>query len=133
MKTLKDLFPDKWLTPEHLQGKQVTATISAVNIEELWQEQTKQKQPKLVLSFKGKSLRLPLNKTQAKAVAKITSSETFADWVGASIQLAPAIARNRKPTIAITNPPKPKATQPKLTNQPEQPEPALADDNPFNN
>ena len=30
IQTVTELFPDKWLTPQHLQGKRVQATISAV-------------------------------------------------------------------------------------------------------
>ena len=112
--TIKDLFPDKWLTPQHLQGKRVQATISAVTVEQLFQSQTNEKEPKLVLAFEGKTLRLPLNKTQAIAIAEITGTETFGEWTGTAIQMTPATARNKKLTIRIEAVPKPKATQPAL-------------------
>lgn len=99
-KSWKDVYPSQWLTAEDLQGRQATVRISGVAVEEL-RQQTGSKEPKLVLSFAGKAKRLACNKTQCKALAQITGTDLFEGWKDVQITLAPAMASNGKPTIAI--------------------------------
>ena len=99
-KSWKDVYPSQWLTAEDLQGRQATVRISGVAVEEL-RQQTGSKEPKLVLSFVGKSKKMVCNKTQCKALAQITGTDLFEGWKDVQITLAPAMASNGKPTIAI--------------------------------
>jgi len=99
-KSRKDVYPSQWLTAEDLQGRQATVRISGVAVEEL-RQQTGSKEPKLVLSFVGKSKKMVCNKTQCKALAQITGTDLFEGWKDVQITLAPAMASNGKPTIAI--------------------------------
>ena len=73
MPSIKDLFPDKWLRPEHLRGRAVTVAVQGAQVEQLFNPRSRRNEPKLVLEFHGKQLRLPLNKTQAHAMAAITN------------------------------------------------------------
>ncbi len=102
MTSIKQLFPDRWLRPEHLRGKAHQVAVEAVTIEELWNPRSRVKEPKVVLSFHGKPLRLPLNKTQAFTVAAITRTQEIESWVGHQLVLSPGIAPNRSDTIAIS-------------------------------
>lgn len=105
-KTVDDLFPSPWLKPDDLNGRSVTVTIKHVTFEYLHNPRTNQKELKAVLDF-GRSKRLPLNKTQALAVADIAQSRTFTDWPETAVTLRPGMARNHKATITITPAPAP--------------------------
>ena len=102
MPSIKDLWPDKWLRADHLQGKRVVVTIARVDVEELYNPRTRQEQAKIVLTFHGKALRLPINKTQARALAQITQTDDYNAWTGARVVLTPARAPNGSDTIAIS-------------------------------
>lgn len=102
MPSIKDLFPDKWLIAEALQGKQPTVEIERTTVEELYNRRSRQDEPCLVVAFKGKKLRLVCNKTQATAIAEIAGTEDYTQWKGAHIRLAEAKAPNGKHTIAIS-------------------------------
>lgn len=99
-KSWKDVYPSQWLTADDLQGRQATVRISGATVEEL-RQQTGSREPRLVLSFVGKSKRLACNKTQCKALGEITGTDLFEGWINAQITLSPAMASNGKPTIAI--------------------------------
>ena len=63
------------------------------------------KENKIVLAFKGARKRLPLNKTQAKTLAGLLG-DNAEKWAGRTLILAPAVAPNRKATIAVGTPKK---------------------------
>lgn len=102
MPSIKDLFPDKWLRPEHLRGHSVPVAIAGAQVEQLFNPRTRKNGPKLVLEFHGKQLRLPLNKTQANALAAITGTDDYSQWRGHQCVLSPGIAPNQQPTIQIS-------------------------------
>ena len=99
--TVTELYPPKWLKAEHLQGRAVTVKITAAIVEDFRQVDGQMK-PALVLSFEGKRLRLICGKTQVHDAMMAIGSERFADWPGHLLTLAPAVATNGKPTIAIS-------------------------------
>ena len=99
----KDVYPSQWLVADDLQGRQATVRISGVKVEDLRQRDGS-KEPRIVLSFAGKSKLLALNKTQAKALEEITGTDLFEKWIEAQVILAPAVASNGKGTIAILRP-----------------------------
>ena len=102
MASIRDLFPDKWLKPHHLAGRTPTVAIEAVTVEQLFDPRARRHGPKIVLTFYGKEKRLPLNKTQAVALATITGEEDYTTWPGHLCQLSAGVAPNGAPTIVIT-------------------------------
>lgn len=104
MPSIKDLWPDKWLKPETLQGKRVFVTIESATVESLYNPRTHRHEPRLILTFWGKTLRMPLNKTQARSVAAITATDDYSEWIGHSAILAATTAPNGSPTITILEP-----------------------------
>jgi len=132
MPSYRDLWPDKWLKAEHLQGRRPTVAVETVVVERLHSPQTRKAEPRLVASFYGKSLRLILNKTQAQALAAITGTEDYTAWPGHQVVLSAGIAPNGKGTITISpvpDPPTAKASNghnpaARLTQPPAQAEPA---------
>jgi hypothetical protein len=102
MPSLKDLWPDKWLRAEHLQGKRPTVAIEAVTVEPLYNPRSKKSEPRLIVAFYGKSLRLVANKTQAHALADICRSEDYTTWVGHRVVLSTGRAPNGADTILIS-------------------------------
>ena len=121
MPSIKDLYPDKWLRPEHLRGRTVTVAIHGAQIEQLFNPRTRKQEPKIVIEFHGKRLRLPLNKTQSFALAAITGEEDFTRWAGHQCTLGPAVAPNGQPTIQIGATPEPEP-------EPEESEDAAAEE-----
>jgi hypothetical protein len=102
---ISQLYPDKWLAAKHLQGRSVTVAITAATVEQLFNPRTKSNEPKFILQFHGKQLRLVLNKTQAHALATITGSDDSDEWKGHLVTLSPSIAPNKAETILISRPP----------------------------
>ena len=109
--TISDLFPDRWLRPDDLNGRSFTITIRAVIFEELHNPRTNRKELKAIVDF-GRTKQLPLNKTQAHAIADIAGSETFSDWPGTAVTLKAGLAHNNKETIHITPAKAPKQKPP---------------------
>ena len=109
--TISDLFPDRWLRPDDLNGRSFTVTIRAVIFEELHNPRTNRKELKAIVDF-GRTKQLPLNKTQAHAIADIAGSETFSDWPGTAVTLKAGLAHNNKETIHITPAKAPKQKPP---------------------
>lgn len=101
---ITQLYPDKWLSAKHLQGRTVTVTVESAAVEHLFNPRTKRNEPKFVLGFYKKSLRLVLNKTQAQALVAITGQDDSDDWKGHQISLSPSIAPNGAATITISKP-----------------------------
>jgi hypothetical protein len=98
--TVSELYPRLWLKPEDLRGRSITVTVVSVDVQEFRQRDGSHKAA-AVLSFERASKRLIANKTQVQALATILGSERFAEWVGKSVALAPDVAPNGKPTIAV--------------------------------
>ena len=105
MTSIKELFPDKWLRAAHLAGKRPRVIIESATVEQLFNPRTRRPEPKIVIAFYGKSLRLVCNKTQATALAALTGSEEIETWAGHEIVLSTATAPNGSPTIVITGVP----------------------------
>jgi hypothetical protein len=83
-----DVFRDKYLKAEHLNGKAVLVTITAAPLETL--KNTKgEEQQKIVLHFAKSSKTLPLNITNFDAVADVCGEDTD-DWVNKQIELYPS-------------------------------------------
>ena len=102
MPSIKELWPDKWLRAEHLQGKRPTVAIDCVSVEQLYNPRSKKHEPKLIIAFYGKSLRLVCNKTQAQALATICSTDDYTAWVGHRVVLSTRRAPNGADTILIS-------------------------------
>ena len=98
------LYPSRYLKAEDLKGRAVRVTISAVTIEELRNPRTNAKDTKAVLHFSRSEKVLPLNKTQAFALASITGSTDTDAWPGFVVVLAAGRAPNGQQTITITAP-----------------------------
>ncbi|HEY64247.1 MAG TPA: hypothetical protein G4O02_06710 [Caldilineae bacterium] len=102
--TVSELYPSKWLKAADLGGRAVVVKIVAVDVEEFRQRDGSKKLA-AVLTFERARKRMILNKTQCGQMVTITGSERFADWVGHTVMLAPAVAHNGKATIAIRKAP----------------------------
>lgn len=102
MPSIKDLWPDKWLRAEHLQGARPRVSLEAVTIEQLYNPRSKKYEPRLIISFYGKQLRLVCNKTQANALATITGTDDYTQWQGHQVVLSTGRAPNGSDTITIS-------------------------------
>ncbi len=100
MKTVSEVYPSMWLSPADLKGMKVAVTISEVAVEEL-RNATGGKQPKIILTFHGKTKRMALNVTQARSVAQLTGTEEFEAWAGHSVALFATETPNGHSTIGI--------------------------------
>jgi hypothetical protein len=74
----------KYLKAADLNGREVTVRIAGVQIEQFGKENER----KPVISFDGKSKGLPLNKTNARAIAAMFGNETE-NWIHSEITLFP--------------------------------------------
>lgn len=113
---VSDFWPEKWLRPEHLNGKAYTLVISKVEPVEVMDPTAKQKVRKPAVSFAGATRPLILNKTQALAIQDIAGTEDMTRWPGTKVTLAPGIASNKKATIVCSKP-APAPAQPARTEQ----------------
>ena len=98
-KSVSEMFPSKWLRAADLP-RVVTVKIASVDVQEMRQVDGTRAW-KALIGFEGKEKRLIVNKTQAEALARLTGSEHFANWIGHTVRLAPATAHNGRATIAI--------------------------------
>lgn len=104
MTKVSDVYPDKWLRAQDLEGVEggfVDVTVDGVTVEELRQVDGSRRR-KVVLAFAGARKRLPLNKTQAYAVAKIAGTDEVESWVGVRLRLAAGRAQNGKKTVVVS-------------------------------
>lgn len=85
MAKLNDLFPSSYLKAADIEGHSPIVTIASIQVEELGQDEAKEKKP--VLYFEGKERGLVLNHTNANTIALITGSEETDQWVGKRIKL----------------------------------------------
>lgn len=102
MPSIKDLFPDRWLKPEVINGHRPRVAIEAVTVEPLYNPRSKRHEKKLIVKFHAKELRLPLNKTQATALASICKTDDYSLWMGYEVVLSTGKAPNGSDTIVIS-------------------------------
>lgn len=102
MPSIKELWPDKWLRAEHLQGARPRVTLEAVTVEQLYNPRSKKHEPKLIVAFYGKTLRMVCNKTQANALAVVCDTDDFTRWPGHQVVLSTGRAPNGADTITIS-------------------------------
>jgi hypothetical protein len=76
-------FPSRYLRPADLEDRQPVVTIERVTTERIGRDE----QPRLVASFVGATKRLPLNVTNCRRLAEITSSDDTDQWAGVRVQL----------------------------------------------
>lgn len=98
--TVEDIYPSRWLRPEHLGEKTHVVTIAHVEPEEM-QQRDGSKELKLVLTFAGAQKQLACNVTQARRMAELAGTQVFKEWIGKRVTLFPAVATNNKATIGI--------------------------------
>lgn len=100
---VSEIFPPKWLKADLLGGETWTVIIESVSEEEVRNPNNyKQTQKKLCLWFEGVKQGFLPNPTQARAIEQfIGVGTTPRQWIGYALELSPAIAPNRKPTIAV--------------------------------
>lgn len=130
MPSYRDLMPDKWLTSDHLKGKTVTITITEVTVEQMYNNLTKKQENRLAAAFAGRSIRLPLNKTNAKAMERITGTDDYSLWRNIRVTLTPGRAQNGKGTILISAAPPLNNAAPPTVHGPEDEEPVHGPQNP---
>lgn len=102
MPSIKDIFPDKWLKPEVINGHRPRVVIEAVTVEQLFNPRSKKHEPKIVVKFHKKELRLVCNKTQATALATICKTYDYSQWQGHEVVLSTGKAPNGADTILIS-------------------------------
>jgi hypothetical protein len=102
MPSIKDIFPDKWLRADVINGHRPRVIIEAVTVEKLFNPRSKKHEAKLVARFHKKELRLPLNKTQATALAVICKTDDYTRWQGHEVVLSTGKAPNGAATILIS-------------------------------
>lgn len=88
---LKQMSQSTFLKGTDIEGKEVTVTISKVELTE--QERDGKKTPQLILSFEGKEKRLGLNVGNTERVIEIHGGETES-WLGRQITLYTEMVSN---------------------------------------
>ena len=82
------MFPSRYLRAADFEGQSVALTISEV-VRDKVQMSTGQKAEKYILRFQETDKALILNKTNAKAVAKVLHEPKAINWPGERIVLKP--------------------------------------------
>ncbi len=95
MKALLDgtlMFPSEYLAAVEFGGKDVTLTISNVELAELrMKDNSTQKKP--ILHFNGTAKKMVLNKTNSNQIAELHGAEAR-NWVGKRITLYPTTCQS---------------------------------------
>jgi hypothetical protein len=93
------LFPGRFLKAGEFQGRDVTLTISNIELEEM--EDRKGTKTKCIMSFKETKKQLVLNRTNGECLKGLWGRKV-ADWVGKRITFHPAtVEAFGAPTLAI--------------------------------
>lgn len=82
------LFPGRFLKAGEFQGKAVTLTITAIDIEDLPQERGGDK-PRGIITFKETKKKLVLNRTNGECMKGLWGRDT-GEWLGKRVTLYPA-------------------------------------------
>jgi len=93
-------YQSPWLKAEDLQGRPVIVTVDRVTVEDI-RQRNGNKEPRVVVAFRGKTKRLICNKTQAMTLADLARTEEFARWPGLTVVLAPGRTQSGQATILI--------------------------------
>ena len=88
----KKNFDYRFLSGDELKGE-VTVTIERVTTEEVFNPSTNSKEKALAVYFIGAKKGIVLNKTNAKAIAKVVGSPYQEDWIGKKIIIFPKQGR----------------------------------------
>jgi hypothetical protein len=104
MASVAEIYPSRYLSAADLHGRAVTVTIERAALEELRNPRTHQTERKLVVYFAKARKCMPLNKTQARALAAFAGDESD-NWPGVVVVLAPTNAPNGADTINIASAP----------------------------
>jgi hypothetical protein len=102
---VSDAFPSNYIRAADLKDRQVTVTMSHVNMEDIGGDH------KPVLYFKGKEKGLVLNKTNSTNIAMIYGDDTDG-WEGGEVILFPTMVDFQGKSVAavrIKVPPRPAA------------------------
>lgn len=83
------LHPGNFLGAPDLRGRDVKVTIESVSRDDLNVEGQDEKEPKVVIAFKGKSKRWVANKTNLRHLAAYLRTPLTIDWVGREVWLHP--------------------------------------------
>lgn len=83
----KLLHPSEYVAAVEFQGKDVTLTIAAVQLEQL-QIQGGRKESKPTISFKETKKKLVVNKTNASVIAELYGTKAE-EWIGKKITMYP--------------------------------------------
>jgi hypothetical protein len=83
------MFPSRYLRAADFEGKNVTLTIREVKRDNL-RLATGGLAEKYVISFAESEKTLVLNKTNARAIAKVLGEQKATNWAGQKITLKPA-------------------------------------------
>lgn len=105
MPSYHEVYPEKWLKPEHLGGKARVVTITRVFLEPIFNPQTRKQEQRLAASLSNTDKLLAINKTNAAEIEKITGTDDYDFWSGTRIRLSPGRAHNGKATILISEVP----------------------------
>ncbi len=83
------MFPSRYLRAADFEGKPVTLTIAEV-FRDMVQMATGQKSEKYIVRFQETEKELILNKTNARAIAKVLREPRAVNWAGERITLKPS-------------------------------------------
>jgi hypothetical protein len=83
------MFPSRYLKAVDLQGKEAAVVIAGVKSDQV-QMTNGRKEAKYIVIFEGTDKELILNKTNAKAIARVLGEPKAVKWAGAKITLKPA-------------------------------------------
>lgn len=89
-----DLYPSRYLRESDLKGRDITLTISRVEITKIGED------TKPVAYFEGKQKGLVLNKTMFNVIAKVTGELDSDDWGGHRITIYPTETEFRGDVVA---------------------------------
>jgi hypothetical protein len=105
---IDQLYPSRFLRCADLDGRPMRVTIAGISREDISGEQ------KVVMAFSNGAKKLILNKTNARAIARILGNETRA-WAGHDILLTPAevdFKGDLVPSIRVKSAPAQKSAAP---------------------
>jgi hypothetical protein len=129
---LNDIYQSasNYLKAADLQGAKPVVVIESAEVKESDYPEGKKKQ--IILSFVGKEKVLGLNFTNASAIAKLTGTEDFNDWVGVAIRLYEDSTKNSQGVVVPCIRVFPELPQQNVSSlPPPKPKPEHTDDIPF--